>query len=85
MTLRMQQLFAGIAFGGAMATALAVAVPQLVAGQPAPAIAEVSVAPEAAPVDAGNSEDSAVDMNHWQETAAPAPSPYVPGKVKKKK
>ena len=84
MTLHTQQLLAGIALGGAMVTAFAVAVPQIVAGQPAPAIVEIAAAPEAVQVDATNPDDASVDMNHWQETAATAPSPYVPGPQRKK-
>ncbi len=84
MALRTQQLFAGIAFGGAIATALAVAVPQLIASQPAPVIAEIAAAPEAVPVDSSNTEESAVDMNHWQETSGRPPSPYIPGPRRKK-
>ena len=84
MTFLTQQLFAGIALGGAMATAFAVAVPQIVAGQPASALVEVAVAPESVPVDAANPDDASVDMNHWQETGPPAPSPYIPGKGRKK-
>ena len=84
MTLRLQPLFAGIALGGAIATAIAVAAPQIAAGQPAPALVEVAAAPESVPVDAANPDDASVDMNHWQETAGPPPSPYVPGKKRKK-
>ncbi len=83
MTLRTQQLFAGIAFGGAMATAFAIAVPQLAAGQPA--IVEIAAAPESVPVDVATTDSAAVDMNHWQETGGHAPSPYIPGKTRKKK
>ena len=85
MTLRAQQLFAGIAFGGAMATAFAIAVPQLAAGETAPAIVAITAAPEAVPVEVANPDDATVDMNHWQETGGHAPSPYIPGKTRKKK
>ncbi len=84
MTLHSQQLLAGIALGGAMATALVVAVPQIVAGQPAPAIVVIAAPPEAAPVDSTDTDTASVDMNHWQETAATAPSPYSPGPQRKK-
>ena len=84
MTLHTQQVLAGIALGGAMATALAVALPQIVAGQLAPAIVEIAAAPEAVLVDSSDTDTASVDMNHWQETAAPVPSPYIPGPRRKK-
>ena len=43
MILKTQQILAGISFGGAIATVLAVTVPQIVAGQPAPVIAQPKV------------------------------------------
>ena len=84
MTLHMQPLFAGIVLGGAIVTVLAVAVPQIVAGQPAPVIVEIAAAPEAVPVDVANTDDASIDMNHWQETVGPPPSPYIPGPRRKK-
>ena len=84
MRLRLQPLFAGIISVGALATSLALAVPQIVTGQPAPAIVEVAAAPGVAQDEAANPDDSAVDMNHWQETGGLPPSPYIPGKKRKK-
>ena len=84
MTLRLQPLFAGIIVGGTFVTSLALAVPQIVAGRPVPVIVEIAAASEAAQDEAANPDDSAVDMNHWQETGGLPPSPYIPGKKRKK-
>ncbi len=81
-----QQWIATAAFGAALATAVAAVAPQLLAAQPAPVLEPAPVA-AASEVENAAALDGAVDMNHWQETAAPNTPilPYVPGKDKKGK
>ena len=78
-----QQWIATAAFGAALATSVAVVAPQVFA-QPAVSVETAPFAAEAEPAFLDAAADGAVDMNHWQETAAPV-SPYVPGPVKKGK
>ena len=86
MNARTQQLLATALFGAAVVTGSALVVPQLLAGQPAPVVAEVPTTPlaDSTPVDVAISTDASVDMNHWQETAQPK-SPYEKGKPRKGK
>ena len=85
MTVRIQQLIAGVAFGAAVASVSAIVAPQVFAGSN-PAVSDVAAIPasEMAPIATVPGDDTAVDMNHWQETAAPVPTPYVPGPRRKK-
>jgi len=78
MTLRIQPIFAGIGMAVAIAILLALAVPQMVAAQPAPVIVETVAAPESVPFHEASLDDASVDMNHWQETGGNAPSPFRP-------
>ncbi len=86
MTARTQQLLATALFAAAVVTASALVVPQLLAGQPVPTVADVPATPAAdsVPVDVAIGTDASVDMNHWQETAQPK-SPFVKGKPRKGK
>jgi len=77
------QWIATAAFAAALATAVAVVAPQLFAAQPIPAVEPIPVGVPGEPADL-TALDGAVDMNHWQETAAPV-TPYIPGKDRKGK
>ena len=85
LTARTQQLLATALFGAAVVTGSALVVPQLLAGQPAPVVAELpaELTANSIPID-GIAADASVDMSHWQETAHPK-SPFKPGKIKKGK
>ena len=77
------QWIATAAFGAALATAVACVAPQLLASQSAPVV-EVTPVAVASEVENLAASDGAIDMNHWQETAAPT-TPFIPGKSKKGK
>jgi len=89
MTLRIKNLVGPVLLGAALATAVAVAGPQLLASHATPAPAPAAPDSERTEVaDAAPAEG--IDMNHWHETGhpklAPAPaSPKKPGKIKKDK
>jgi len=87
MTPRIKNLVGHVLLGAALATAVAVAGPPLLAAHATPAPA-ASAADRAEVADAASAD--AIDMNHWHETGhpklAPAPaSPKKPGKIKKNK
>ncbi len=81
MSVRTRQILANTIVGGAILTAAAVVVPQMVASQPSPTVAVVPTVSVVAPI---SGEKTEVDMNHWQETAGPV-TPYIPGKPRKGK
>ena len=86
MTNRTRQSLATILFGAVLATAFIIVAPRVFATQATPAVADVpaSFPMELAAVETPLSDDTAVDMTHWQETAV-TPTPYVPGKTRKGK
>ena len=86
MTNRTRQSLATILFGAVLATAFVTVAPRVFAMQTIPAVAEIpaSFTMESAPVETTISDDPAVDMTHWQETAV-TPTPYIPGKTRKGK
>lgn len=84
--MRIQDTLAVVLVGGAVITASSIVVPSLVAGTVPTYVSEVAT-PASTPIQVEseiNTTDT-VDMNQWEPTGGPGPTPYVPGSKRKGK